>query len=123
MRTVIVISGTLSGVLFIVRTVGIFAQYPHNNLVLILALVLLGFVFLPLAFINRIRNNQKLDAIIDSYKGRYTGGLRLKKDKTPFKGWGMNNSPFKERKSGATWSGHSVHGASVSRNTRRKFLK
>lgn len=123
MRTIIVISGTLSGILFIIRTVGIFVEYPHNDLILVLAIVLLGFVFLPLAFINKIRNNQKLDAIIDSYKGRHTGGLRLKKDKAPFKSWGMNDSPFKERKSGATWNGHSVHGASVSRKTRRKFMK
>jgi len=39
------------------------------------------------------------------------------------KGWGMNNSPFRKRKSGLTWGGGNIHASEASRKTRKSFLR
>ena len=44
-------------------------------------------------------------------------------DKENPKGWGMNNSPFRERKAGLNWGGGNVHAANAKRNKGRGFLK
>ena len=44
------------------------------------------------------------------------------KDYQKIKGWSMNSSPFRERKSGASWGGGNIHGAVPKRENRKKFF-
>ena len=98
-------------------------EFPLNNLFLTLGLALLVVVFLPLAIIGRYRHNKKINWIIDSYKVPNKESFPLEKGDLDAKGWGMNNSPFRERKSGLTWGGGNIKGANATRGTRRNFLK
>jgi len=96
-------------------------EFPLNKLFLILGLIVL--VYLSMIFIDNYRHNKKIDRIIDSYKGMDNNTVQKAKGGSKNKGWGMNNSPFRERKSGLTWSGGNIHGSSASRGKRKSFLK
>jgi len=61
--------------------------------------------------------------IIESYKGTTKNEVEIPKGSKVTKGWGMNNSPFRDRKSSASWGGGNIKGANVSRGSRRQFLK
>ncbi len=98
-------------------------EFPLNKLFLILSLILLALVYLPLVIIDKYLHNKKIDRIIDSYKGQDNNTIQKEKGDSKNKGWGMNNSPFRERKSGVTWGGGNIHGANASRGKRKSFLK
>lgn len=98
-------------------------EFPLNKLFLILGLVLLAFVYLPLVIIDKYLHNKKIDRIIDSYKGQDNNTIQKENGDSKNKGWGMNNSPFRERKSGLTWGGGNIHGVNASRGKRKSFLK
>lgn len=123
MKTVIYISGIAGMLLILLRIIGMIMEFPLNNLFLILGLTLLVIVFLPLAIIERYRHNKMIDKIINSYKEAGIGAVPIEKGNLEAKGWGMNNSPFRERKSGLTWGGGNIKGANAKRETRRNFLK
>lgn len=123
MRIVIYFSGIAGILLLVIRTIGTMLEFPLNRLFLILGLVLLVTIFIPLMIINKYRQNKKIDAIINSYKGTDKKSVPLKKGDAKTQGWGMNNSPFRERRSCASWGGGNIKGASVSRGTRKPFLK
>ncbi|MFP4556605.1 MAG: hypothetical protein ACLFNU_07025 [Bacteroidales bacterium] len=123
MKTALYISGIAGTLLILLRIIGMIMEFPLNNLFLILGLTLLVVVFLPLAIIERYRHNKKIDRIIDSYKVSEKDTVPLEKGNSETKGWGMNNSPFRERKSGLTWGGGNIKGANATRGTRRNFLK
>jgi hypothetical protein len=124
MKPIIYISGILGGLLFIIWTFGIFLEFPNNNLILYSSLLVLLLVFFPLMMIDRIRQNRKIDEIIQSYEGSDHDDQTVKEgaDDSVRKGWGMNNSPFRTRKSGLTWGGGNVKGANATRGKRKKFL-
>ncbi len=105
------------------RIIGIMLEFPLNNLLLILGLVLLLIFFLPLLIIERYLYNKKINRIIDSYKEAGKETVPFEKGDSKTKGWGMNNSPFRERKSGLTWGGGNIKGANATRETKRGFLK
>jgi hypothetical protein len=123
MKTAIYISGITGTLLLVFRIIGIMLEFPLNNLLLILGLVLLLIIFLPLLIIERYLNNKKINRIIDSYKEADEKSVPLEKGDSKTKGWGMNNSPFRKRKSGLTWSGGNIKGANATRETKRGFLK
>jgi hypothetical protein len=123
MRIIIYISGIAGILLLVLRTIGIMLEFPLNKVFLISGLVLLLLIFLPLVIIDKYLQNKKIDNIIDSYKGTDTKTIQLKKGETGSKRWGMNNSPFRERKSGLTWGGGNIKGANATRGTRKTFLK
>lgn len=123
MKTAIYLSGISGTILLLISMVGIMLKFPYNTVFLILGLVLLVFIFLPLMLMDKYRQNKKIDDIIDSYKGKDKKIIHLEKGETKTKGWGMNNSPFRERKSGLTWGGGNIKGANSSRGTRKSFLK
>jgi hypothetical protein len=123
MKVAIYLSG-LTGTLFLVfRILGILLEFPMNDLFLILGLVLLLLIFLPLIFIDRHLHDKKIKKIIDSYKGADKKTISLEKGESKTRGWGMNDSPFRDRKSGVTWGGGNIKGAEASRGTRKRFLK
>jgi hypothetical protein len=123
MKTTIYISGIAGTMLLLFRIIGIVMEYPFNIVLLILGLFILFCVFLPLSIAERHRHNKKIDQIIDSYKKAGKEAVPLEKGSLETKGWGMNNSPFRERKSGLTWGGGNIKGANAKRETRRNFLK
>ena len=123
MRTAIYISGITGMLLLVTRIIGIVYDFPLNKVFFILGLVLLLLIFLPLIIIDKYRQNKKIDNIIDSYKGTDERTIHIEKEDSKSKGWGVNKSPFRERKSGLTWGGGNVHGANASREKRRSFLK
>jgi len=61
--------------------------------------------------------------IIESYKKQKKSTQQIKKGKSVTKGWGMNNSPYRKRKSGLNWSGGNIHASVASRKTRKPFLR
>ena len=123
MKAAIYILGIAGMLLILLRIIGMIMEFPLNNLFLILGLTLLVIVFLPLAIIERYRHNKKINRIIESYKVPNKEPFPLDKGDVEAKGWGMNNSPFRERKSGLTWGGGNIKGANATRGIRRNFLK
>jgi len=123
MKIAIYISGITGGLLVVIRILGILLELPQNNIILILGLVLLFCIALPLIIIDRNHQNKKIEKIIDSYKGTEKTSLQLEKEESKTKGWGMNNSPLRERKSGLTWGGGNIKGANATRGSRKSFFK
>ncbi len=123
MRIIIYISGISGTLLLVLRTIGIVLEFPLNKVFLISGLVILLLIFLPLVIIDNHLQNKKIDNIIDSYKGTDKKAIHLKKGESKTNGWEMNNSPFRERKSGLIWGGGNIHGANAARGTRKSFLK
>lgn len=123
MKTSIYLTGIAGSLLLIIGTIGTITGFPLNKVFLIPGLILLIVVFLPLIIIDKYRFNKRIDRIIDSYKGGDKKTVQLEKGDSKTRGWSMNNSPFRERRSGLTWGGGNIKGANASRGTRKSFLK
>ncbi len=123
MKIAIYLSGIAGSLLLLIRTIGIVMEFPLNKLFLILGLILLALVYLPLIIIDKYLHNKKIDRIIDSFKGLDNKTVHKEKGDLKNKNRGMNNSPYRERKSGLTWGGGNIHGANASRGKRKSFLK
>ena len=123
MKTIILISGITGTLLLMVRMLGIFMEFRGDDVVLVSGLVLLGLVCLPMFLIDKRRHDREIDSIIKSYEGREKEEQETQKAGQSPKGWGINDSPFRERKSGLTWGGGNIKAAEATRGTRRKFLK
>ena len=123
MKIAIYISGITGTILLMIRLMGIFLEFRGDDIVLISGLILLVLFCIPLLLIDNHLHNNKIDKIIESYKGKEKEDRETLKSGNSPKGWGMNDSPFRERKSGLSWGGGNVKGANASRGTRRSFLK
>lgn len=123
MKTIIYSSGILGGLLLIIGLIGWIAAVPFAAVLLVIGVLLLALVCVPLIMVDRYRHAKRIDRIIKTYQDTPAKIERLSAEKSKFKGWGMNNSPFRERKSGLTWGGGNVKGANASRGNRRRFLK
>jgi len=100
-----------------------FIEFELNNYVLIPVLIIIGLVIV-LFFTDKYLYNKKIKKIIKGFAGHEKEeNVSTEKKKTTSKGWGMNDSPFRERKSGLTWGGGNIKGASAKRGTRKSFLK
>jgi hypothetical protein len=122
MKILIYTSGIIGAGLMILRILGIFISFSQNDLILMISCLLLGGVFIPALILERYRQNKKIDEIIKSYKGNSEPNtIGDNKPQTP--GWGMNNSPFRERKSSVSWGGGNIKGSIPSRGSRKQFLK
>jgi len=124
MRALIYISGIGGGILLVFRLLGVFMEFPFNDLLLTAAIISLGLICLPLVIIQRYRQNKKIDEIIHShkYKNKKTISPVKNKDGSFPKGWDMNTTPFRERKSGLTWGGGNLYGAKAKRGNRRSLF-
>jgi hypothetical protein len=123
MKIIIYLSGITGTLLLVFGIIGIMLEFPWNNVILILGLILLFLIFLPLIIFKRYLSEKKIDKIIDTHKETDSKTVQLEKEESKAKGWGMNDSPFRERKFGLTWGGGNVKAASASRGTRKSFLK
>ena len=121
-KTVIYISGIAGGLVLVLRVIGIFTVFPFNDMLLGGGLALTGLAIV-LALVDRHRDKKQIDRIMD----QPVEGLGKDKpsgvEKPESGGWNMNNSPFRERKSGLTWGGGNIKAANASRGKRREFLK
>ncbi len=123
MKTIIYVSGIIGIILLVVRLLGIFLEFPQNDLILLSGIILLGLVCLPSYFIDKYRHEKKMDNVIKPYNGQQKKSQTIQESDSKTKGWGMNNSPFRERRSGMTWGGGNIHGANASRGKRKSFLR
>ena len=122
MKILIYTSGIIGSGLMILRILGIFINFSQNDLILIISCILLGGIFIPALIIEKYRHNKKIDEIIKSYKGKPEPN-NIGDDKPQTPGWGMNNSPFRERKSSVSWGGGNIKGSIPTRGSRKQFLK
>jgi len=123
MRRAIYISGILGMLLLMAGLIGAMFEFHLDKVFLVIGLVILLLVYLPLNLISKARYNKKIKKIITSYKGKERKKEAYKKGEKKTKGWGMNDSPFRDRKSGLTWGGGNIKGANATRGTRKRFLK
>ena len=123
MKTAIYISGITGTILLMIRLLGIFLDFRRDDIVLISGLILLVLICIPLLLVDKHLHNKKIDRIIESYKGKEKDERETKESGYSPKGWGMNDSPFRERKSGLSWGGGNMHAANASRGKRRSFLR
>ncbi len=123
MKIIILISGVAGALLLMLGMLGVFIEFNGEGTVLVSGLVLLTLVCLPLYLVDKHREDRKIDQIIKSYEGRKKKEPEPAKGGQSPRGWGMNDSPFRERKSGLTWGGGNIKAAEATRGKRRKFLK
>ena len=98
-------------------------MFKRNKYVLITVLIIIGLTIV-LILVDRYFYNKKIKKIIKEFKGhKKEENISDENKKSTTKGWGMNDSPFREIKSGLTWGGGNIKGANAKRGTRRSFLK
>ena len=123
MRPLIYISGILGALLLTLGIVGIYLEFPFNNILLYTGLALFVLVFIPIYITDRIMINRKINRIIREFQEQERKEEKVTESRINSKGWSMNDSPFQTRKSGLTWGGGNVHAANATRGTRKAFLK
>ncbi|HYW96346.1 MAG TPA: hypothetical protein VE870_12210 [Bacteroidales bacterium] len=123
MKTLIYISGIIGGLLIVYWFSGIYQDPANSIFYLFSGVALICLVCLPLYYIDASRQKKKAETIIKSYGTDKEAVDSKKGQKSPAKGWSMNNSPFRDRKSGLSWGGGNIHAANASRGKRRNFGK
>jgi len=123
MKIIIYVSGILGVILLTLGIIGNFANSTGSQLITFAGLAMLLVLFLPLLLLDRYLHDKKIKEIIDSGKFKNVDVQSEDNVKSESKGWGMNNSPFRERKSGLNWGGGNIHGAKASRGSRKVFWK
>ena len=123
-RIIIYLSGFLGFLLLTFFILGLFADKSYDSVILIAAIILIIFICIPMIFFERYKQNRKIDEIIRSHKKSEEEQIGHSNETgKKVKGWSMNNSPFRERKSGTTWSGGNIHGSIPKRNGRKGLFR
>ena len=123
-RIIIFLSGFSGCLLLAFYILGLFADKSYDSVVLGIIVFLIFLICIPMIFFERYKQNRKIDEIIRAHK-------RVKKEKIgrsnetgrKVKGWSINNSPFRDRKSGTTWSGGNIHGSIPKRGGRKGLFR
>jgi hypothetical protein len=103
---------------------------------ILIGILLFVVVLLPLLLVWEVRQRRKVRRILKSHRQQREpessrkekeeksdlDGIENQGDPDAPRGWGMNNSPFRSRKSGLTWGGGNIKASEAKRGTRRKFL-
>lgn len=100
---------------------------------ILIGILLFVVILLPLLLVRDYRQKRKVKLIINSHRksneqrslqnDKETRDARSEPDgHTVPEGWGMNNSPFRDRKAGLTWGGGNIKASEATRGTKRKFL-
>ncbi|MFB6341661.1 hypothetical protein ACE1ET_08055 [Saccharicrinis sp. FJH62] len=123
-KKIITISGIAGALLLVIRLLGLFITLPYKDIFLIAGLVLLFVVCLPLVMVEKntpYRSKQSVNQSSSSPDHKNEDSKT--DDKDTYTGWGMNDSPFRSRKSGLSWGGGNIKASNAQRETRRRFLK
>lgn len=132
MKTYIYISGFVAAFLLLGWLTALLLGMPNHLLMLAAGSVVLVFVYLPLVIRKRNLHKKRMNEIIQQYqdqrKSENDAGQQTKPGqetpgkgaKTGRKGWSMNNSPFRDRRSGVTWGGGNIHAANAARGNRKR---
>lgn len=123
MKILIYISGVIGGLLLTLRLIGIMAGFSFNDILLVTGLLLTGLVYIPLLVFDRIRYRRKIEQIKRTPQQKTKKPVASSAEQSKVKGWSMNNSPYRDRKSGLTWGGGNVKGANATRGKRKSFLR
>ncbi len=123
MKLAIYISGILGGLAIVLSIIGIFVEFPHNDKLLWVGLILVVGICIPMFRFERYLANRRYKQKKDEREKTEQNSQSSPNRETPAKGWGMNNSPFRDRKSGLTWGGGNVKGVNATRGRRKRFLK
>ena len=66
MKKILVITGTIVFLSLSLRVIGIFVEFPFNNFLLYLGLVLLALVFVPLLIFYTYKEEKNIDNVLKS---------------------------------------------------------
>lgn len=123
-RMIIYFSGFTGSLLLTFYFIGLTADKSYNQFILITGLLLILLICIPMIYLERIRQNRKIDEIIHRNKKSTKEKIEHSGDSVKgVKGWSMNNSPFRERKSGTSWSGGNIHGSLPKRQSRKGLFR
>ena len=95
MKPLVYISGIGGGMLLILGTWGVLFEIRVAGLFLLFGLIFI-LAFFVFSWIQRKDSDRRIDEIIRSHKGKKEPEEMRKPKEVP-KGWGMNDSPFRER--------------------------
>lgn len=121
-KSAIYISGIIGGLLLVLSFVAYMVELPVAHLLFYLAVVVLLVGFLPLYIFSKRRASRRIQKIIQKHAASKYGEESESKESVDIKSWGMNDSPYRERKSGLIWGGGNIHASNATRPTRKKFL-
>ncbi len=128
MKTYIYISGFVASFLLLGWLMAYLLGMSNHMLMLVAGSIVLFLIYLPLVWVKRKNHRKKMDEIIRAYQQQAKeNSNRLhaedagqdEKSSSERKGWSMNDSPFRDRKSGLTWGGGNIHAANASRGSRK----
>ena len=122
MKLLIYFSGITGFILLVLSLIGIFHPALESNVFFFTGAAFLLICF-TLLFRLRYLQDRKADEIIRSYKEKDRKPVVEEDKKAGTRGWSMNNSPFRERRSGLSWGGGNIHAANANRGRRRSFLR
>jgi hypothetical protein len=123
-RSIIYVSGFTGFLLLTVYFIGLTADKSYNQIILISGLILVLLICIPTIYVERLRQNRKIDEIIHgNKKSRKIKIWHSSESGKNVKGWSMNNSPFRERNSGTSWGGGNIHGSLPKRQSRKGLFR
>ena len=123
-RLMIYVSGLAGILLLSLYILGLFADKSYDHLILISGILLIVLICVPMILLERRRRNRKIEEIIHQHKKTSKEKIGHSSDAgKKVRGWSMNQSPFRERKSGTTWSGGNIHGALPKRQSRKGLFR
>lgn len=102
-----------------------------NEQGILVGILLFLVVILPLLIIRDQKEKRRIQKIQKTYKNGTSESRAVPQAEagkpeptyTEAKGWGMNSSPFRSRKSGLRWEGGNIKASETSRPARRQFGK
>lgn len=122
MKTLLYISGIIGGQAIVLRITGIYREFSFNPMLLWTGVALLT-LFMVLLIVDRHSYDRKIDRIIEESSKDRKEKTSGKEAKSEAKGWSMNNSPFRQRKSGLSWGGGNIKASGANMGVKRRFLK
>jgi hypothetical protein len=123
-RFIIYASGFTGSLLLALYFIGLTADKSYNQIILISGLILIFLICIPMIYLERLRQNRKIDEIIHGHKKSTKDKIKHSSESgKKVKGWSMNNSPFRERSSGTSWSGGNIHGSLPKREGRKGLFR
>jgi len=123
MKIFIYISGISGLLLLTLSIVGIYMEFPLNDIFLLTGIILTVVIFIPFYSIDRYFRKRKIKRIIQAFKDHEIKEEQITDRKVETKGLGMSDSVFRTRKAALTSSGENVHAENAAREPRKVLIK